>query len=189
MYRSKQKAGLGIRSFAHFLQDKWATVSESLRSLRGNERMSNSFKKCWQKNLKSTFLVCFIYGFLYKKWANRSFPLFWWAMWVNRSGRSPKMSDREGLAQVAHQKWVTMSDLLTSLRGNEQSWANRSGRSPKMSEWVNCSFFWANCSFTHFWAKNERFARKTYEWIPSPAKKWPKCTKSLFVKLLTRQLF
>ena len=27
-----------------------------------------------------------------------------------------------------------------------------------MSEWVNCSFFWANSSFAHFWAKNERFA-------------------------------
>ena len=25
------------------------------------------------------------------------------------------------------------------------------------------------CSFAHFWAKNERFARKTNERIPSPA--------------------
>ena len=76
----------------------------------------------------------------------------------------------ELIAQVTHQKWVTMSDSLTSLRGNEQSWANCSGRSPKMSEWVNRSFFWANRSFAHFWAKNERFARKTDEQIPSPAK-------------------
>ena len=29
-----------------------------------------------------------------------------WAMWANRSGRSPKMSDHERFAQVAHQKCV-----------------------------------------------------------------------------------
>ena len=45
------------------------------------------------------------------------------------------------IAQVFHQKLVTMSDSLRSLRGNERLWANCSGRSPKMSEWVNCSFF------------------------------------------------
>ena len=39
-----------------------------------------------------------------------------------------------------------MSDLLTSLRGNERSWANRL-----------------------FLGKNERFAPKTDEQIPSPA--------------------
>ena len=65
-------------------------------------------------------------------WANRSFLLissllvsyvsdshtfahFLWAMWANRSGCSPKMirshrseemSDRERIAQVAHQKWA-----------------------------------------------------------------------------------
>ena len=38
-----------------------------------------------------------------------------------------------------------------------------------MSEWVNCSFFSANRSFAHFWTKNERFARKSNEQIPSPA--------------------
>ena len=40
-------------------------------------------------------------------------------------------------------------------------WAIRSGRSPKMSEWSNWAFFWANGSFAHFFAKNERFAQKT----------------------------
>ena len=73
----------------------------------------------------------------------------------------------ERIAFVAHQKWATMSDSLTSLRENEWSWANRSCRSPKMSEWVNHSFFWVNRLFAHFWAKNERFARKT-DAIPSP---------------------
>ena len=42
-------------------EDKWAAVSDSLRSLRGNEWMSDSFKKCWQKKYKILFLVCFIY--------------------------------------------------------------------------------------------------------------------------------
>ena len=50
------------------------------------------------------------------------------------------MSDHERIAQVAHQKWV-----------HEQ-----------------IARFLANCSFAHFWSKNERFAQKTDEWIPSP---------------------
>ena len=74
----------------------------------------------------------------------------------------------EWIAQVSHQKWATMSNSIRSLRGNERSWANRSGCSLKMSEWVDRSFFWANRSFAHFWAKNERFIRKTDERIPSP---------------------
>ena len=63
-----------------------------------------------------------------------SFPLFWWAMWANRSGGSPKMSD--------------VSKWLRSLTKNERPWAIRSG--------------------AHFFAKNERFAQKTRERIPSP---------------------
>ena len=51
--------------FAHFAQIKWATVSESLRLLRGNERL-----------------------------------------WVNRSGLSRQMSNRERFAQVTQRKWV-----------------------------------------------------------------------------------
>ena len=112
----------------------------------------------------------YIQFFLLKKWANRSFPLFLWAMWVNRSGRSPKNERCERIAQVTHQKWATMSNSLRSLRGNERSWANRSGRSPKMSKWVNCSFFGANRSFANFWAKTD-------ERIPSPD--FYTCTVSL----------
>ena len=97
----------------------------------------------------------------------RSFPL----SDVSKSLRALAKNERcERIAQVAHQKWwVTMSDSPTLLRRNERSWAIRSGRSPKMSEWVNHSFFWANRSFAHFWAKNERFAQKSDERIPSPA--------------------
>ena len=36
--------------------------------------------------------------------------------------------------------------------------------------WANCS----GCSFAHFLAKNEQFAQKTNEWIPSPGEIWPK---------------
>ena len=85
---------------AQITQDKWATLSNSLRSLRGNERLSDSLKKIW------------LYTHFFFLWANRSFPLFWWAMWVNPSGCSPKMSDVSEIAQVANQKWATWADHI-----------------------------------------------------------------------------
>ena len=39
-------------------------------------------------------------------------------------------------AHFAQIKWATMSDLLRSLKTNEQPWAIRSGRSEKMSKWA-----------------------------------------------------
>ena len=139
---------------AQVAQRKWATLSESLRSLKTNERpwairsgRSEEMSK-WairsehfgKKNLKSSFLVLYVLYtiFLFKKWANRSFPLFWWAMWVNRSGRSPKMSD--------------VSKSLRSLTKNEWLWVIHSGRLKEMSnreqiaqvahqKWANHSFF------------------------------------------------
>ena len=62
------------------------------------------------KNLKSYFLDMFYIGFLFKKWVIGSFPHFWWAMWANCTGRSPKMSD--------------VSESLSSLTKNERPWAN-----------------------------------------------------------------
>ena len=60
---------------------------------------------------------------------------------VSESLRSLTKNERcERIAQVTHQKWVTMSDLLRSLTKNEWPWANCSGCSPKMSKWVNSSF-------------------------------------------------
>ena len=41
------------------------------------------------------------------------------AMWANRSGRPPKMSNHEQFTQVAHQKWATMSESLSLLSKNE----------------------------------------------------------------------
>ena len=101
-------------------------VSESLRLLTKNERCERIAQVAHQK----------------------------WAMWANRSGRSPKMSD--------------VSKSLRLLTKNERPWANRSGRSPKMSKWANRLFFRANPSFAHFLQKNEQFAQKTDERIPSP---------------------
>ena len=73
--------------FAQVAHDKWA-----------NERFA---KQIW---LKSYFLIRFLY--VKKTRVIRSFPLFYWAMWANRSGRSPKMSEQ--------------SRLLRSLTKNEQ---------------------------------------------------------------------
>ena len=98
-----------------------------------------------------------------------SFPLFWWAMWMNRSFCSNQMSD--------------VSELLMSLTKNERPWAICSGPCEEMShseqiahvahqKWANeliAHFFWANHSFAHFWTKNERFTLKSNEQIPSPA--------------------
>ena len=94
-------------------------------------------------------------------------------MW--ESLRSLTKNERfERIAQVAHQKRATMSDSLRSLTKIEGPWAICSGLSPKMSEWPNRSFFWANRSFTNFFAKNKWFAQKTDERIPSPGNNWLK---------------
>ena len=99
---------------------------------------------------------------------------------------SKLVTNLSDLLTVAHQKWATMSNSLRSLRGNEWLWANcsrRSGQTEEMSDreriaqvahpkWANRSLFWANHSFAHFMAKNEQFAQKTNERIPSPASKY-----------------
>ena len=43
-----------------------------------------------------------------------------WAMWANRSDRSPKMSNNERFAYIAQRKWVIMRELLRSLTKNER---------------------------------------------------------------------
>ena len=76
-------------------------------------------------------MVCLINVFFYERFAH---SLFFdeqceqiaqvahqkWAMWANRSGRSPKISHHERFAQVPQQKWATMSESLRSLTKNEQ---------------------------------------------------------------------
>ena len=60
--------------------------------------------------------------------------------WAIRSGHSPKMSDHEQIAQVAHQKWA-----------NEQI------------------VFLSESLIRSFFQTNERFAQKTDERIQNPA--------------------
>ena len=93
--------------------------------------------------------------------------------WVNRSGCSEEMSDRERFAQVAQRKW--------------SMWANRSFRSPKMSKWA-ISKIWLKKSKIlfcyvlfklkkqkNFW-KNERIVYFLFfEWIAQ----WQKRSVSL----------
>ena len=88
-------AGLGIRSFAQFAQIEWATVSDSLRSLKTNERLSESLRSLISKEQP----------------------------WANRSDRSRQMSDCEQIAQFAHIKRAIVSESIRSLRTNERPWA------------------------------------------------------------------
>ena len=89
--------------FAQIAQEKWSTVSESLRLLKTNERLwANRSGSSWQmsdherfaqvahdkwanehfakkylaKKSKFAFLVCFIYVFLFKKLSNSLIPSF-----------------------------------------------------------------------------------------------------------------
>ena len=104
-----QRKGAGRERITQVAQDKWVTMSDLLRLLRGNERMSNLLKKIWLKNLKSCFTMFYLR--LKKNSKNEriahfcSFPLFWWVMWVNRSFHSNHTNCCERIAHFAHQKW------------------------------------------------------------------------------------
>ena len=161
---------------------KRAIVSKSLRSLMTNERFAQFAHDKWVDEqftqniwLKLYFLICFL-DFFYTKRFAPSLSLFSWAMWANRwgcspkmsdvseslrlltktewpwaicSGRSPKISVHEQFSQVAHQKWASMSESLRLLTKNE-----------RMSE--SLGFFLENCSFTPFFTRNERFAQNRW---------------------------
>ena len=68
-----------------------------------------------------------------------------------RSNRSEQMSHHERFAQIAQNKWATVSISLRSHMKNERSWAIRSGCSEKMSDLLR--------SLT----KNERFAHVAHQ--------------------------
>ena len=148
---------------AQIPQDKWATVSESLRSLMLKEQLwANCSGHSWQISDHEKFAQV-----AHDKWANERFAqkvrlkLYYLVrfLYVKKNPSdslipSFSMSDlsaslrsltkNEGCEQIAlvtHQKWVTMIDILRSLTKNERPWANCSGHSPKMSKWANCSFF------------------------------------------------
>ena len=83
---------------------------------------------------------------------------------------SNQMSGCELFAQIAQDKWATVSE---SLRGNEQPWANRSGRSRQMSN-------------------HERFVMslRGNKWISNSLKKiWLKKSKILFFSMFYKRCF
>ena len=141
--------------FAQVTQRKW-----------GNEQFA---QKIWLKKSKILFFSMFYIRFLILKVSKSLIHSFWVSDVSDCSGRSPKMSD--------------VSESLKSLTKNQRPWAICSHRSEELSDHERIAqvahqkwgmseslFFWANCSFAHFWAKHERFARKTDERIPSPAR-------------------
>ena len=131
-------------SFAQVAHDKWA-----------NEGFA---QKILAKKSKILFFSMFYIRFSYlKQLAICSFPHFWRAMWANRSGRSPKMSES-----------------LRSLTKNEWLWANR-----LFLEGIAHSLI--------FFAKNERFAQKTDKRIPSPVSNPPSSLEWVFISLDSKE--
>ena len=59
-----------------------------------------------------------------------------------RSFCSNQMSDCERFAQIAQDKWATVSESLRSLKTNERSWANRSFLGKKRA--IRSENLWAN---------------------------------------------
>ena len=182
-FLQKLKAGtLLIRSFrsnqmsnheriAQVAQDKWATVSNSLRSLRGNEQMSDSLKKIWLTKSNILFFSMLYIQLFYLKMSELLISSFWWPMGVNRSGRSPKMSN--------------VSKLLWLLTKNEGPWAILLGRSEEMSDREQIAQVahqkWANEWIVHFLRKKIAhsliFWQKTSDLLGKPMGEFPALQK------------
>ena len=81
------------------------------------------------------------------------------------SNRLDQMSNCEQFAQIAQDKWATVSKLLRSLRTNEQLWGNPSGCSWQKSnhEWFAqvAHDKWANEGIGHFFNKLLFHSQKT----------------------------
>ena len=129
-----------ITQVAH---DKWANVSDSLRSLRTNEQIAHC-------SLSLTKTERFAKKIRKKSYFLYVFYRFFWSFLKNQTICSFLLSK--------------VSDSLRLLRRNKRLWGNRSGRSPKLSKWTNRSLCWANCSLARF------FALKFDEPIPNPDK-------------------
>ena len=133
--------------FAQITQDKWATVSESLRLLMTNELMSELLV-CLSESLVRAFAQKKQGDHLKKLTKIIIFVTFF----VLLNAHSLFFNEQcERIAQVSHKKWGM--------------WANRSGRSPKISEWANWSIFWANRSLAHY---SLSFLQKTSDLLRKP---------------------
>ena len=139
--------------FAQIAQDKWATVSKSLRSLKTNERpWTNRSDRSWQKSDCERFAQV-----AHDKWGNEQIPHFFSESLV-RSFVPPKKKSLKKIWLISFffvlfvrfsKKWMIRSFLLFywAMR------ANRSGRSPIMSDHEQFAQVahknerpWANCS-------------------------------------------
>ena len=87
LWKSQQKSsnnpGLGIRSFAHFAQIKWATVSYSIRSLKTNER---SWANCsgLSEEMSDREQIAQVTQKNERPWASRSGRSEEMSKWANR---------------------------------------------------------------------------------------------------------
>ena len=207
-------------------QDKWATVSKSIRSLMKNERpwakslrslmakeQQNSRQKgnheqiaqvahgnrvtvsgllmsLMKKERMSKSLV-FLNESLIRSFAhkNKWFPkkiwiksyftflkFFFKLKKIEGFAHSLLFKERyERIAQFAPNERATVSESLRLLSKNEQPWVIRSGGSPKMSDCERIAQVahqkWANERIAHsliFSQKKELLAEKTNEQIPNP---------------------
>ena len=138
--------------------EKMSDVIESLILLKKNKGMSDSLNKFWLTkswNLVLLKVLKKITHFLFFgercEWIAH-FAQIKWAMWANRSFRSPKMSDHERFAQVAQRKWAIVSESLILLTKNE-----------RMSE----SLIFLSESLIHSFFDQKRAIRSEIKWANS----------------------
>ena len=185
------------RSFAHFAQIKWATVSELLRSLKTNEwpwatgsghskeisgleqiaqvaqvkcvTMSDSLRSLRGNERMSHLLKKF-----WLKNLKSRFNMFY--IRLNFFFLNVRIAHFCSFPLFKWVMWVNRSFCSNQMRDVSESLRSLIGNERL---WANCSgrsptmSKWVNCSFfwANFWTKKERFARKSNERIPSPALK------------------
>ena len=178
-----QSKGLGIcsfahRSFAHFAQLKWATVSNWLRSLKTNELpwANRSGRTEEMSDCERIAQVA------QDKWANGHFAqkfclkkskiLFKYVLYTIKKKFFEKMSKSLILPNFLFfgvQPWAICSCCSEEMSDHErisqvahQKWAN---------EWI-ATFFWANHS-GHSFLDKKRVIRSEIKWaISSPGRAW-----------------
>ena len=116
-----------MEQFAQVVDQKWATMSEMLRSFTKNEQMSESLRSLTKNE----------------------------QLWVIRSGHSPKMSDWERIAQVAHDKRATWANHSFFL--SESLFPSQKTSDSLKNIWINHIFV----SFFKF-KKNKQFAHSLF---------------------------
>ena len=118
-----------------------------------NEPMIDSLEKFWLRKSKLLFLSKFyIRFFLFKKISDSLIPSFY--------------ERCERFAQVAQDKWATLSELLRLLMTNEWPWTIRSKNLAKKSKILFLSMFYIRlfiCSFPLFYERCEWIAQVAHQ--------------------------